>query len=54
MRRVYYNLYYGLGNITISGNNSIARDVLAKLIPIEINLPIIEFNEVEESANLAY
>ncbi len=54
MRRVHYNLYYGLGNITISGDNSIARGVLVKLILIEINLPIIEFNEVEESANLAY
>ena len=54
LRRVHCNPHYGLGEITISGDDGQLRHVPAQITPMETGLPIVEFDEEdEESADLA-
>ncbi|KAL8825271.1 MAG: hypothetical protein Q9170_007862, partial [Blastenia crenularia] len=48
MRRVHCNPHYGLGKVTISGDDQKERNVPAALAPMEINLPTVEFDEDDE------
>jgi hypothetical protein len=53
MRRVYCNPYYGSGNVTITGDDSKERKVPAKLVSITAELPTVDLNDDEDSADLA-
>jgi len=55
MRRVYYNPYYSLGKVMITGDNLTEREVLVYLIAIEVGLLIVEFkDEGYDSADYTY
>ena len=53
MRRVHCNPHYGSGNVTITGDDSKERKVPAQLVPITAELPTVELNDDEDSADLA-
>lgn len=53
MRRVHCNPHYGSGIVTINGSDDVLRQVPAQLAPMGTKLPIVEFDEEEESADQA-
>ena len=53
MRRVHCNPHFGSRVITISASDGIFRQIPAHLAPMGTNLPIVEFDEEEESADQA-
>ena len=53
MRRVHCNPHYGSGTVTISGDDMKLRQVQAQLAPMDTGLPVVEFDEEDESADLA-
>ena len=52
-RRTHCNPHFGSGVFTISGIDGIRRQIPAHLTPMGTNLPIVEFDEEEESADRA-
>lgn len=48
MRRVHYNPHYGLGTLTISGDDMKVGTVPAQLFPMESGSPNVDFDEEDE------
>ena len=53
MRHVHCNPHYGSGTITICVVDMQLREVKAQIVLMETGLPVVEFDEEEESADLA-
>lgn len=53
MRRVYCNPHYGLGIVTISGDDGKLRRVQAQLAPMDTSLPVVEFDDRKKTADQA-
>ena len=53
IRRVGLNPDYGTGKVTIRGNDSVPRQVLAEIIPMHVNLPTVELDEDEAGGDAA-
>ena len=53
MRRVHCNPNYGSDAVTISGDDMQLRQVESQLLPMKTDLPVVEFDEEDESADLA-
>ena len=53
LRRVHCNPHYGLGVVTINGSDNVLRQVPAQLAPLDTKLPVVEFDEEEETADQA-
>ena len=52
MRRVHCNSNYGSGAVTISGDDIQLRQVGSHLVLMKSGLPVVEFDEEDESADL--
>lgn len=53
MRRVNCTQVYGEGKVTIMGNDLCVMDVPSPIIPIDMGLPTIEFDEDKKTADQA-
>ena len=53
MRRVGFHPNYGTGQVTISGDDGIARHVPAQTFPMHANLPTVEIDEEEDEQTAA-
>ena len=53
MRRVNYTQVYGEGKVTIMGKDFYVMDVPSPIIPIDMDLPTIEFDEDDKTADQA-
>lgn len=53
VRRVNCTQVYGEGKVTIMGNDLCVMDVPSPIIPIDMGLPTIEFDEDEKTADQA-
>ena len=48
MRRVHCNPHYGMGTVTITGDDGVVRPVQAQITPMEAGLPTIELDDDDD------
>ena len=53
MRRVAFSTHYGLGLVTICGNDGVERQVASEIFPIPTGLPIVEIDSDDDLSDIA-
>lgn len=53
MRRVAFSTHYGLGLVTICGNDGVERQVASEIFPTRIDLPVVEIDSDDDLSDIA-